>query len=153
MENVALLKRALGEFTAVFLLASIGLMTVATAITTGAYGLFELSFAFALAIMVMVLVVGAVSGAHFNPAITIALATFRRFPWREVPVYIVAQISEGFVGALVLYFFYKGPIVAFEQANGIVRGEHKIRHADDLRHLRAWLRAPGDALHKQPDVH
>ena len=54
-----------------FLLASIGLMTVATAITAGAYGLFELSIAFGFAITVMVVVSGAVSGAHFNPAITI----------------------------------------------------------------------------------
>lgn len=123
MKHIALWKRAVGEFTAVFLLASIGLMTAATAITTGAYGLFEVSFAFALAVMVMVLVVGAVSGAHFNPAITISLATFRQFPWREVPVYIVSQISGGVVGALVLYFFYRGPIVVFERANDIVRGE------------------------------
>ena len=123
MENIALWKRAVGEFTAVFLLASIGLMTVATSITTGAYGLFELSFAFALAIMVMVIVVGAVSGAHFNPAVTVALALFRRFPWREVPVYVVSQISGGVVGALVLYFFFRGPILAYEQANNIVRGE------------------------------
>ncbi len=123
MQNIELWKRALGEFTAVFLLASIGLMTVATAITTGAYGLFELSFAFALAIMVMVMVTGAVSGAHFNPAITVTLATFKRFPWREVPVYIVSQILGGLIGALFLYFLYRGPIVSYERANDIVRGE------------------------------
>ena len=54
MENIALWKRALAEFTGVFLLASIGLMAVATAITTGTvtlYGLFDLSIVFALAIM------------------------------------------------------------------------------------------------------
>jgi glycerol uptake facilitator protein len=62
VENLALWKRALAEFGAVFLLASIGLMTVATAITTGAYGLFELSIAFGFAITVMVVVSGAVSG-------------------------------------------------------------------------------------------
>lgn len=112
MENLALWKRALAEFSAVFLLASIGLMTVATAITTGAYGLFELSIAFGFAITVMVVVSGAVSGAHFNPAITIMLASFRRFPWRDVPVYIAAQISGGVLGALVLYFFFSGPIRA-----------------------------------------
>ena len=123
MENIALWKRALAEFAAVFLLASIGLMTVATAITTGAYGLFELSIAFGFAITVMVVVSGAVSGAHFNPAITIMLASLRRFPWRDVPVYIVAQISGGLVGALVLYFFYSGPIRAYEAASNITRGQ------------------------------
>src|SRR5215213_4323866 len=123
MENLALWKRALAEFGAVFLLASIGLMTVATAITTGAYGLFELSIAFGFAITVMVVVSGAVSGAHFNPAITISLASLRRFPWRDVPVYIAAQISGGGVGALVLYFFFSGPIRAFEAASNITRGQ------------------------------
>jgi glycerol uptake facilitator protein len=110
------------EFIAVFLLASIGLMTVATAITTGAYGLFELSIAFGFAITVMVVVSAAVSGGHFNPAVTITLAAFKRFPWREVPTYIAAQISGGLVGALVLYFFFSGPIRAFERANAIIRG-------------------------------
>ena len=54
MENIALWKRALADFSGVFLLASIGLMAVATAITTGTvtlYGLFDLSIVFALAIM------------------------------------------------------------------------------------------------------
>src|SRR5919107_2185369 len=122
VKNLALWKRALAEFSAVFLLASIGLMTVATAITTGAYGLFELSIAFGFAITVMVVVSGAVSGAHFNPAITISLASLRRFPWRDVPVYIAAQISGGVVGALVLYFFC-GPIRAFQAASNITRGQ------------------------------
>jgi len=116
-------KRAAAEFVGLFLLTSIGLMTVATAITAGAYGLFELSIAFAFAIMVIVLVIGVYSGAHINPAITIALATFGRFPWREVPIYIAAQISGGVVGSFVLYWLYKGPINAFERANNIVRGE------------------------------
>jgi Major intrinsic protein len=71
VENLALWKRALAEFGAVFLLASIGLMTVATAITTGAYGLFELSIAFGFAITVMVVVSGAeapLTMACINPA-------------------------------------------------------------------------------------
>ncbi|XP_047316340.1 probable aquaporin NIP-type [Impatiens glandulifera] len=45
-----------------------------------------------LIVMVMIYTLGHVSGAHFNPAVTIASATFRRFPWKEVPFYIVAQL-------------------------------------------------------------
>lgn len=123
---IPLWKRAVAEFIGLFLFASIGLMVVATAITTGSatlYGLFDLSIAFGLAIMTIIMVVGAVSGAHINPAITIALAVFRKFPWREVPVYIAAQISGGVVGATVLYLLYQGPITAFESANNIVRGK------------------------------
>jgi glycerol uptake facilitator protein len=123
VENVSLWKRLVAEFIGVFLLCSIGLMVVATSITTGALGLFDLSVAFAFAIMICLVVVAAVSGGHINPAITVALAAFGRFPWREVPLYVVSQISGGFVGALVLYFLYQGPITAFEEANNIVRGE------------------------------
>lgn len=119
----ALWKRAVAEFFGLFLLASIGLMTVATAITTSAYGLFELSIAFALVIMVILLVVAAVSGGHINPAITIALAAYKRFPWREVPVYVAAQVAGGFTGASFLYLLYARPIRALEEAQGIVRGE------------------------------
>ncbi|KAF5729053.1 aquaporin NIP-type [Tripterygium wilfordii] len=45
-----------------------------------------------LIVMVMVYTVGHVSGAHFNPAVTITLTIFRRFPYKEVPFYIVAQL-------------------------------------------------------------
>lgn len=123
MENVALWKRLVAEFTGVFLLCSIGLMVVATSITTGTLGLFDLSVAFAFAIMICLVVVAAISGGHINPAITVALTAFGRFPVREAPLYIVAQVSGGCVGALVLYFLYQGPITAFEEANNIVRGE------------------------------
>jgi glycerol uptake facilitator protein len=122
MHTSSLPQRALAEFIGLFLMTSIGLMTVATAITTSAYGLFELSVAFALTIMVIVIVIGAYSGAHINPAITIALATFDRFPWKEVPAYIAAQIAGGVAGSAVLYGLYAGPIRAFEAAKGIVRG-------------------------------
>lgn len=122
MHRSSLIQRAAAEFLGVLLMTSIGLMVAATVITAGAYGLFELSVAFALAIMVIVLVVGAYSGAHVNCAITIALATFGRFPWREVPVYIAAQLSGGVAGAAVLYGLYAGPIRFYETANGIVRG-------------------------------
>jgi glycerol uptake facilitator protein len=119
----SLAARMVGEFVGLFLMTSIGLMTVATAITSGSYGLFELSMAFAFVIMIIVLVTGAVSGAHINPAVTIALAIYGRFPWREVPAYIAAQISGGVAGSLVLYALYRSPIRAFEAANGITHGD------------------------------
>ncbi|GER30725.1 NOD26-like intrinsic protein 4 [Striga asiatica] len=51
-------------------------------------------------VMVMVYTVGHVSGAHFNPAVTITFAIFRRFPWKQLPMYIVAQL----VGSLLASF-------------------------------------------------
>ncbi|XP_026443022.1 probable aquaporin NIP5-1 isoform X2 [Papaver somniferum] len=47
-----------------------------------------------LAVMVLILSTGHISGAHFNPSLTIAFAAFRHFPWTQVPAYILAQVGE-----------------------------------------------------------
>lgn len=59
-----------------------------------------LAFAFILAVGVYAL--GGVSGAHFNPAVTLALAAVRRFSWRDVPVYWIAQVLGGIAGAFIV---------------------------------------------------
>jgi aquaporin Z len=58
--------------------------------------------AFGLAIVVMIYAVGAVSGGHFNPAVTIGLAIARRFPWADVLAYIVTQVVAATVASVVL---------------------------------------------------
>jgi len=63
-----------------------------------------------LAVMLGIYVAGAVSGAHINPAVTLALAATGRFPWRKVIPYMVAQILGAFVAAAILYFVYQGAI-------------------------------------------
>jgi glycerol uptake facilitator protein len=58
------------------------------------------------AVAVAVYAVGGVSGAHINPAVTIGLASIGRFPWSEVPGYIIAQVLGAFVGAVIVYASY-----------------------------------------------
>ena len=60
-----------------------------------------------LAVMMGVLVAGPVSGAHLNPAVTLGLAIAGTFPWASVLGYIVAQMLGGFVGAVLVWSFYK----------------------------------------------
>ena len=66
------------------------------------------AFAFGLTVVTMAYAVGHISGGHFNPAITIGLATGRRFDWREVPAYVVTQIVGAIVAAGVLLVIAKG---------------------------------------------
>ena len=59
------------------------------------------------AVMMGVLVAGPVSGAHLNPAVSLGLAIAGTFPWASVPGYILAQMLGGFVGAVLVWIFYK----------------------------------------------
>jgi glycerol uptake facilitator protein len=61
-----------------------------------------ISFAFMLVIVGVVYALGHVSGAHINPAVTVALAATGKFPWREVPGYVGAQVVGAIAGAFAI---------------------------------------------------
>jgi glycerol uptake facilitator protein len=65
--------------------------------------LLGISFAFGLIITAMVYAIGKISGCHINPAVTFALAATKRFPWREVPVYAMAQVVGATLGAFGIW--------------------------------------------------
>ena len=71
-------------------------------------GLMGVSFAFGLTVLTMAYAVGGISGGHFNPAVSVGLATAGRFSWSELPGYIIAQVLGGAAGALVLYVIVSG---------------------------------------------
>ena len=60
----------------------------------------------AFAVTIAVYCVNAISGAHLNPAVTIALASIGTFPWSKVPLYIAAQIAGGFLGGVIVWLAY-----------------------------------------------
>ncbi|RVX40836.1 glycerol uptake facilitator protein [Nonomuraea polychroma] len=100
-------RRLVAEAIGTMLLVLFGAGSVVAALVFGtgqldyaALGFISLSFAFVVAIVIYAF--GSTSGAHINPAVTIALATGRRFPWAEVPFYIAAQLVGAFVGGLLI---------------------------------------------------
>lgn len=64
------------------------------------------TFGWGFAVMIGIYVAGAYSGAHLNPAVTIALAVGGSFPWADVVPYIIAQIAGAFVGASIVILHY-----------------------------------------------
>ncbi|GAB4831486.1 Aquaporin NIP1-1 [Ancistrocladus abbreviatus] len=67
-----------------------------------------ISTVWGLVVMVMVYSVGHISGAHFNPAVTIAFATCRRFPWKQVPAYIFCQVLGSTLASGTLRLIFNG---------------------------------------------
>ena len=65
------------------------------------------SIAWGLAVMLGVFISGPYTGAHLNPAVSVGLALAGKFPWASVLPYCVAQMLGGFVGAVVVYIYFK----------------------------------------------
>lgn len=79
-----------------------------------------ISFSFAFVVAAAVYVFGPVSGAHINPAVTIALAAVRRFPWREVVPYVLAQLSGALVGGLLVNAIFGSSALTANVSGGTV---------------------------------
>lgn len=77
-------------------------------------GSIQITFAWGLAVMLPAFIFGAASGAHFNPALTIALALDGTLAWGLVPGYIIAQFAGAFVGACLVYIMFKDHFDATE---------------------------------------
>jgi aquaporin NIP len=102
-ERPGLLRRSVAEGLAAFALVFAGCGAVVTNAThQGALGAVGVSLVFGLVIMVMIYATGHLSGAHINPAVTIAFTITRHFPRRDAIAYIGAQLLGATAGALLL---------------------------------------------------
>ena len=98
-----LARRAAAEGLATFALVFAGCgAIVANSVYEGAVGTVGIGLVFGLIILVMVYATGHLSGAHINPAVTIAFTLSRHFPAREAVAYVAAQLGGAIAGALVL---------------------------------------------------
>jgi len=101
---------------AVAALPGSGRAATSTTIFVAAGDWLLITFGWAFAVCMAVYVAGGVSGAHVNPAVTVALAARRKFPWRSVGPYVIAQVVGAFVAASVLFLVYHQAINAFNLA-------------------------------------
>jgi aquaporin Z len=112
-------KRATAEFIGTFWLVfgGCGSAVLAAAFPNVGIGLAGVSLAFGLTVLTMAYAIGHVSGCHLNPAVSIGLVAGKRFPARELPAYIAAQVLGGIAGAGVLYVIASGK-AGFDLAAG-----------------------------------
>jgi glycerol uptake facilitator protein len=118
-------KKYLAEVLGTFVLVFLGDSFVAYAVAGNAgfnAGLLGAGFFWGFAVTLAIYTAGAVSGAHLNPAVTLALAWRRGFPWSKVPGYIGSQVVGAFIAAAGVSFVWNGIIVHYEVAKKIVRG-------------------------------
>jgi MIP family channel proteins len=101
--SLPLARRAAAEGIATFALVFAGCgAIVSDAVYGGALGVVGIALVFGLIIMVMVYATGHLSGAHINPAVTVAFTLGRHFPPREAAVYVAAQVAGAILAALCL---------------------------------------------------
>ncbi|MBQ7755387.1 MAG: aquaporin family protein [Clostridia bacterium] len=103
--------KLLAEFlgTAMLILLGDGVVANVTLNKSGMKGAgpIQITLAWGLAVLMPVICYGAISGAHFNPAVSIGLAIAGKFDWALVVPYIIAQVLGGCLGGIVVYFFFK----------------------------------------------
>ncbi|MCD7451862.1 hypothetical protein HAX54_013575 [Datura stramonium] len=102
-EVVIIIQKVIAEAIGTYFLIFVGCGAVAVNKTYGSVTFPGICAAWGLIVMVMVYAVGHISGAHFNPAVTIAFAIFRHFPFKQVPLYILAQLTGAILGSGTLY--------------------------------------------------
>lgn len=94
---------AIGTFAMIF--CGTGAMTI-NEITNGDISHVGVAMTWGLIVMAMIYAFGDISGAHFNPAVSIGFAFAKRFAWKEVPKYIIAQAIGAIVASALLWFLF-----------------------------------------------
>ncbi|MBW8883717.1 MAG: aquaporin, partial [Planctomycetia bacterium] len=86
-------------------------------------GLWQVAIVWGMGVALAAYSVGGVSGAHINPAMTIALAIWRKFPWNLVGPYIAVQLAGAFLAAAALYSVYSPSIDRKHELMGVKKGD------------------------------
>lgn len=117
-------REAAAEFLGTFFLIAFGAGVVAqTVLSRQANGSFlAINIGWGLAVMLGIYASAGVSGAHLNPAVTVALAVHRGFPWRKVGPYCAAQVAGAFAASAMVMLAYREAFTAFDGGTRLIEG-------------------------------
>jgi glycerol uptake facilitator-like aquaporin len=117
MTSASLPRRTAAEFVGTLLLVTAivgsGIMAERLAADDAAMALLANALATGAALVALILTFGAVSGAHFNPVVTVADASQGGLPWTDVPLYLAGQVAGGVAGTVTAHSMFGNPIVAW----------------------------------------
>src|SRR3984957_9359089 len=132
MNHKAYVAEAIGTFWLTF--GGCGSAIIAAGFPQVGIGLLGVALAFGLTVVTMAYAIGHISGCHLNPAVSVGLWAGGRFPARDLPGYVIAQVLGAIAGAGVLYVIASGK-VDFSVAGGFASNgyaEHSPGHYDLL---------------------
>ena len=106
----SLVRRSVAEFIGTFWLVfgGCGSALISAAFPELGIGFLGVAFAFGLTVLTMAFAIGHISGCHLNPAISCGLVVGKRFPVKDLPAYVIAQVLGGIAAAGVLYLIVTG---------------------------------------------
>jgi MIP family channel proteins len=117
-------REAAAEFLGTFVLIAFGTGVVAQKVLSGGAdgSALGIHLAWGFAVMMGIYASAGVSGAHLNPAVSLALAALRGFPWGKLPAYVAAQVAGAFSGAALTYLTYREAFDHFDSGVRAVSG-------------------------------
>lgn len=115
-------KEFFGELFGTAIILIFGNGVVASSLLFGLGDFFSINIAWGLAVLFGILFSNKLSGAHLNPAVTIALALRRNFPKNKILPFVLTQVLGAFLGSLLVYCNYWEKISSFEMENLLIRG-------------------------------
>ncbi|XP_074565082.1 aquaporin NIP1-1-like [Curcuma longa] len=111
--SVPFVQKVLAEIFGTYFLIFAGCASVTVNLSKGMITFPGVCVVWGLAVTVMIYSVGHISGAHLNPAVTIAFASCRRFPWKQVPSYVFAQLLAATLASGTLRLMFGGRLEHF----------------------------------------
>lgn len=132
MHNMQLQRALIAEMIGTFLLVLFGTGVVAADVIMGAQvGQWQVAVVWGFGVALAIYTTASISGAHLNPAVSLAFAIFRRseFPFNRMLLYWGAQLVGAVLAGLVVLAVFSPFIVRFEQINGYIRGAPGSQHS------------------------